>query len=384
MRADPPSSAVKRRASTRKKPSRRNAARSAPSKVWSRYRDNAARHLMGIARDLQNRSTHHLTEERGYRDLRPSLGPVLALIAIESRPLGALARQLAISPQACSQLVNLGESAGFLERRPDPEDRRSRIAVLTPHGQALVEDAAGILLTVEGEYRELLGVAAYSRLAKALGTLFRGLDLPARSDSASSSSSAPSLGVLPLISVRVQQDLMEATTARGHAGLKMSHAQVLPLIGPEGARVNQLARIQRVSRQAISTTARDLEELGYLQREADPRDRRGVVFQLTARGASLIEASVAALDELDDTFRDLLGVRGLRSLQSAARELYQALHLEEEIFEARLSQARTDESAIDGNGHATGTDLQRLAASLRRRLSPKDAGRLAALLEAGN
>ena len=83
--------------------------------VQARYRDNAARHLIGIARDFQNRAMRHLADECGYTDLRPSLGPLLSLVAIEARPPGALASQLAISPQACSQLVNLAEAAGYLE-----------------------------------------------------------------------------------------------------------------------------------------------------------------------------------------------------------------------------------------------------------------------------
>ena len=59
----------------------------------SRYRDNVARHLIGIARDLQSRVMRSLSEERGYRGLRPSLGPFLSLIWIEGRPLTAVASQ---------------------------------------------------------------------------------------------------------------------------------------------------------------------------------------------------------------------------------------------------------------------------------------------------
>lgn len=389
MQTAPQPASVSLRASLRSQPSghsgpaeaagpsaERNPSRHGSHEVWARYRDNAARHLIGIARDFQNRAMHRLTGDRRYRDLRPSLGPLFSLIAIEARPLGALASQLAISPQACSQLVNVGESAGYLERVLDPEDRRSRLVVLTKHGRALVEDAVGTLRAVESEYRALIGAEAYSRLTRALGELFHGLGIPTHSNVDLSLSSTRSIGVLPLISVRVQQDLMKATAARGHAGLKMSHAQVLPLIGPEGARVNELARIQRVSRQAISTTARDLERLGYLRREADPRDRRGIVFRLTTQGTRLIEASVEALDEQAETFRAVLGARRLRGLESAARQLYQALHLEEEVFEARITPALPGEAASE-----SGPELQRLAASLRRQLGARDAGRLAALLE---
>jgi DNA-binding MarR family transcriptional regulator len=366
---------------------------------------------MGIARDFQNRAMRELGEERGYADLRPSFGPLLSLIAIQARPLGALAEQLSISPQACSQLVNLAEEAGYLERRSDPADRRSRLVTLTSRGEALVAEAVRVLRDVESDYRALVGKQAFARFTAALAALSQGLGLPTPAGPGREVTSLRTIGVLPLISVRLQQDLMDATAARGHAGLKMSHAQVLPLIGSAGARVSELARIQRVSRQAISATARDLEGLAYLRREADPRDRRGVVFRLTAKGDRLIEASVASLDQMDATFVRLLGTPRTRALEATARDLYQALHLEEEIFEARAIDTPSNATRHPGSeserGPARGSSagqvrgqepepaarpsrardasepaLERLAASLRRQLGERDAGRLAALLEA--
>lgn len=331
--------------------------------VWSAYRDNLARHLIGIARDFQNRALHELTETRGYEGLRPSFGPLLSLVALEPRSLGHLAEQLAISPQATSQLVNTAERAGYLERRPDPQDGRARKIALTALGGRLVADAIRILHAVEADYRASVGLDDYASLVDALGRLFHGLALPTHRDASAADRSGATLGVLPLLSIRIQRDLMEATAARGHANLKMSHAQVLPLIGPEGARVHELARVQGVSRQAISMTARDLEAQGYLGRAADPRDRRGVVYRLSARGLRLIEDSVAALDELDGTLRELLGAKRFSALRTAARNLYRTLHLEEEIFQQ-------DEHELEG-----------LADRLRRRLGPSDSERLAALLD---
>ena len=63
-------------------------------------------------------------------------------------------------------------------------------------------------------------------------------------------------------------------------------------------------------------------------------------------------------------------------LQSAARDLYQSLHLEEEIFEAR-SPANGRDAGIDSER----SDLHQLAANLRRTLGAQDAARLAALLD---
>jgi len=145
----------------------------------------------------------------------------------------------------------------------------------------------------------------------------------------------------------------------------MSHAQVLPLIGPEGARVAALARVQGISRQAVSATARELEAMGYLRREPDPRDRRGVVFHLSETGETLIRDSVSALDALDERYAAALGSRRFAALRRGARTLYESLGLEREIF---------DGTPQDGE------PLERLAERLRRELGTDVARRLAALL----
>jgi DNA-binding MarR family transcriptional regulator len=323
-----------------------------PQSQWGRYRDNVARHLIGISRDLQSRVLGSLTEAHGYDGLRPSLGPFLSLVWREGRPLTAIASQLAISKQACSQLANLAEDAGYLERRPDPADRRAKVVRLTPLGRALVGHAVEIILESESAYAELIGRSAYRRFRAALAALYQGLGVDALADPALPAGATRSIGVLPLIAERVQRELMEANLANGHGGLKMSHAQVLPFIGPEGGRIHEIARLHRVSRQAISATSQDLEALGYLRREPDPRDRRGVVLRLTASGTRLIGDSVHALDELEHSFGAILGEGRLEQLQRSARDLYQGLHLEEDVFEA-----------------------------VRRQLGRRDAGRLAALLD---
>lgn len=357
------------------------AGRSLPIPAWPRYRDNLARHLIGIARDLQTRVQRALDERCGYRDLRPSFSPFLTLLWDEGRPLRAVAHELAISNQACSQLADLVEAAGYLERRPNPQDRRSKLVRLTPRGRALAEQGVQLILESEAEYAALVGPRSLRRFTAALAALYRGLGLPAHADPVLLERAGRSVGLLPPIAVRVQRELMEATIARGHPGLKMSYGQVLPLIGPEGGRIHQIARLQGVSRQAISATTLEIEAKGYLRREPDPRDRRGVVLQLTRRGAALIRDSVTALDELERRFRDLLGKRRLETLRGVARELYGSLHLEAEIFEAPPVSRAASRSSGERKPERGRSEIERLATSLRSRLGRGGAARLAALLE---
>jgi len=355
--------------------------RSGLPRASSRYRDNAARHLIAISRDLQTRVMRYLTEARGYGGLRPSFGPFFSLLWTEGRPLTAIAGQLAISKQACSQLANLAEEAGYLERKPDPQDRRAKLVMLTPRGRKLSAQGVQIILESESEYAELVGQTSYRRFTASLAALYRGLGIQSQVDPELTTRASRSIGVLPLISVHIQRNLMEATLARGHTGLKMSHGQVLPLIGPEGGRIHEIARVQRVSRQAISATSQELEALGYLCREPDPRDRRGVVLRLTGRGKRLIGDSVDALNGLDRSFRDVLGEKRLAHLQRVAHDLFDALHLEEEIFGTGSASQAAANASDARRGKNGGHDIRGLAARLRRELGSRDTARLVALLE---
>jgi DNA-binding MarR family transcriptional regulator len=347
----------------------------------SRYRNNAARHLTGIARDLQFRLRHRLGSEHGFHDLRPSLGPFLSLVWTGGRPITALAEQLGITKQACSQLANLAERAGYLEREPDPEDRRSKLVRLSPRGLRLVERAVEIISETDADYAALVGPVAYGRFTAALASLYAGLHVPTHSDPALIATARQTVGTLPLIAEKVQQDLMHATAARGHAGLKMSHSQILPFLGPAGAKMNELARIQRVTRQTISATARDLESLGYVLGGPDPDDGRAVVLQLTERGTHLIRDSIEALGDLEASIREILGVRGLEQLQEVAQDLYTALGIEDDLFEGSAARRRDPSGIQTQPSRKRSSDIERLATELRGELGSRDARRLAALLD---
>ena len=332
------------------------------ARAWSRYRGNAPRHLIGIARDLQSRALREL-HERGFEGVRPSFTPLLARLWQEARPLTSLAGELAISAQACSQLVGHVEAAGYLERRKNPDDGRSRVVRLTPRGRALIEESVQILLACDREYAAHVGVGAYQRFTTALAALYRGLGLPVHADSTLIARGGRSSGVLPVIANHIEQQLLETAIARGHAGLKMSHGAVLQHIGPDGARIHEIARIHRVSRQATHATARELESLGYVRRRSDPRDRRGGALALTERGAKLIADSVAAIDALEGSFRAILGERRFTLVDRVASDLFTAL-------------------ALGTRAPAAGDafDIEQLAERLRGQLGAADAARLAALL----
>jgi DNA-binding MarR family transcriptional regulator len=67
----------------------------------------------------------------------------------EGQSQQALAERLAIPPSRMVALVDHLEEAGFLERRPDPEDRRVRGLHLTRKGRGALDRASKIAIDYE-------------------------------------------------------------------------------------------------------------------------------------------------------------------------------------------------------------------------------------------
>ena len=102
---------------------------------------------------------------------KPSHSAVFAQIGPEGSRLTDLARGANMTPQAMGELVDELEGLGYVERRPDPTDRRAKLISLTARGQACI--AAGVA-TVEGlEQRitEVLGERGHRELRRLLQRL---------------------------------------------------------------------------------------------------------------------------------------------------------------------------------------------------------------------
>ena len=341
-------------------------------------------HLIAIARDLQGRVLERLREEMHYEGLRPSLGPFLSLIWMEGRPLSAIAERLGISKQACSQLARVAERSGYLALVRPPATGRARLVMLSARGRSLVEDATRIILETESEYAEAVGVEAYRRFVDVASALFDALALPPHADAELRAAAGRSIGILPLIAVEIQERLRASTTRRGHPGLKPSHAQVLPRVGRAGARIRDLARMNRVSRQSISVLCQELEGLGYLKREPDPEDGRGAILRLTRRGESVIACSLEASRELEASFRASVGEAPFLEFVRIARDLWDRLRPFESLSSLRKTM-RLPLRVVASRGEVQDPEaaLVEIARKLRERFGERDAIRLGSLLVEG-
>lgn len=102
---------------------------------------------------------------------KPSHSAVFAQIKPEGSRLTDLARGANITPQAMGELVDELEDLGYVERRPDPTDRRAKLIVLTERGRACVAAGMATVDGIEDRIRATLGERGHRQLRTMLHKL---------------------------------------------------------------------------------------------------------------------------------------------------------------------------------------------------------------------
>jgi DNA-binding MarR family transcriptional regulator len=122
---------------------------------------------------------------------------------------------------------------------------------------------------------------------------------------------------------RVLRRMLERLHEHGFDDLDAPHLNVLLYPGPQGARPSELAAQRGMSKQAVNYLLGELERLGYLERRADPHDRRSKRIALTRRGELAAHTIRAAVTELERDWEQQLGPKRFAQLRGLLLELNQ-------------------------------------------------------------
>jgi DNA-binding MarR family transcriptional regulator len=87
----------------------------------------------------------------------------------ESLALGQLAERLSCVKSNITQLVDRLEADGFVSRAHDPDDRRSRLAVLTDAGRRVCDEGSRIRRDAEGQLFASLSADEVRQLQRLIG-----------------------------------------------------------------------------------------------------------------------------------------------------------------------------------------------------------------------
>jgi len=75
--------------------------------------------------------------EAGFDDIRPAAANVFPFVTPEGITVSELAELAQVRKQTMAQAVDQLERTGYVERRPNPNDRRSRLVCLTDRGKSV-------------------------------------------------------------------------------------------------------------------------------------------------------------------------------------------------------------------------------------------------------
>ena len=121
----------------------------------------------------------------------------------------------------------------------------------------------------------------------------------------------------------VQEHMLERLRERGFDDFDRAYFAVFRYPGPHGARPTDLAAQVGISKQALNYLLRELERLGYLEREPHPDDLRSKRIVLTQRGVAAVGVIRDAVAEMEAVWAQRLGPKRFALLRNLLLELQQ-------------------------------------------------------------
>jgi DNA-binding MarR family transcriptional regulator len=121
----------------------------------------------------------------------------------------------------------------------------------------------------------------------------------------------------------VQQRMLERLHDEGFSDFDAAYFTVFRYPGPQGQRPSDIAARLHISKQALNHLLGQLEQRGYLTRDAHPDDRRAKRISLTPRGVKAGTVIRDAVAEMEDRWRRELGSERFEELRALLQDLNQ-------------------------------------------------------------
>ncbi len=138
--------------------------------------------LLRLVHQHWTQAVDHALDAAGFGDIRPPHANVFTFTPPEGIQVSELTRLAYVRKQTMTQAVEELEKLGYVERRPDPHDRRARLVFLTDRGKAVRPIASAAGRKVDERWAELTSPQEMETLRLALRQLFDKVrdDVPAK------------------------------------------------------------------------------------------------------------------------------------------------------------------------------------------------------------
>ena len=124
--------------------------------------------LLAFSSRAFNDRTARKIQAVGYATVRVSHLALLRNMDQNGTRITELARRAGMTKQAMGQLVREFQELGYIVLRPDPTDRRAKLATYTEPGRSLADAADRSMEEVQAEFKKALGKGGLKELRKLL------------------------------------------------------------------------------------------------------------------------------------------------------------------------------------------------------------------------
>jgi DNA-binding MarR family transcriptional regulator len=125
--------------------------------------------LLSLAYNTISATIYERLVKAGITDTRPSHGNVMEHLAFEDGlRLADLATRAGVTPQSMGQWVDELETLGYVERRPDSNDRRAKQIHLTRKGKRSNKIEWQVVQEVDDALKHLLGEKRLQAMRRSL------------------------------------------------------------------------------------------------------------------------------------------------------------------------------------------------------------------------
>ncbi len=124
--------------------------------------------LMDLAVDAMYKDFRRSLEEAGITDVRPTHGCVFRFLREDGMRLTELASLAGLTKQSVGEIVDDLTRLGYVERIPDPTDKRAKLLRLTDKGLAAQHTGLHLFAELEREWGEAFGADRVAALRSLL------------------------------------------------------------------------------------------------------------------------------------------------------------------------------------------------------------------------
>jgi DNA-binding MarR family transcriptional regulator len=127
----------------------------------------------------------------------------------------------------------------------------------------------------------------------------------------------PALALALLRAANWFDDALRSRLAAGGVSISRSQSHVFAALDPSGSSVAELARRVGVTRQSMHRTVGELVDLGLVQVQPDPVDRRAGVVRLSPTGLEQVRRAVVELSRIESELSGRIGADAVAGLRTA-------------------------------------------------------------------